>query len=199
MNLKEILKTRDMSYYSEIIQDMVQREEELDSAILIQKKRNDTLYEFYKQFYDDPQEDYLKVVNLEKEFYDKTKELRKNDDLLPFEKLYFDMYDSMYMKGLEYLIQDFKTVDLNIILPREDTDVLTEEEKQLYYAALIYENGLLRQRVEAINGTVLAFLLADYGRISKTSKTKLLNILKEEKLRPGVYDNVKMQLDEFQK
>lgn len=197
LKLKEILKTRDLNYYSGDIISLVQEEDDIDSAILIQKKRNDSLYEFYKKFYDNPEEDFLKIVNLDKEYYDKVTSLRKDDSRLKYENLYFHVHKTSYMKGLELLIQDFKTVDLNIILPREDTDVLTEEEKKLYYAALSYENGLLRQRVEAINGTILAFLLGDYAELTKTSKTKLLKLLKEENIREGIYENIKMQLDSF--
>ena len=60
-----MLKTRDLSYYEDSIQDLVRKEEDLDSAILIQKKRNDSLYAFYKKFYDDPVGDLLDICLLE--------------------------------------------------------------------------------------------------------------------------------------
>ena len=64
MSLKEILEIRDLSYYPDHIKNIVNREDDLDSAILIQKKRNDSLYEFYKNFYDYKIDDILNKIIL---------------------------------------------------------------------------------------------------------------------------------------
>lgn len=197
MSLKEILETRDLSYYKDHIQSHVKREEDLDSAILIQKKRNDSLYEFYKKFYDNPEGDLLEIVNLEKRYFDKVKKLRPDNQLLKYEKLYYNMFGCSYMDGLSYIIEDFKHPDLNIVLPREDTDMLSFQEKQLYYAALILENEQFRKRVEALNGTTLSFLLGDYIILSEVSKKRVLSSLKKYKIRDGIFDNIETQLNEF--
>ena len=161
MSLKEILEIRDLSYYPDHIKNIVNREDDLDSAILIQKKRNDSLYEFYKNFYDNPKGDLLEIVDLDKKYYDKIKKLRPDDKPLKYEKVYQNMFGWSYMDGVYMIVQDFKKPDLNIVLPREDTDMLSDEEKKRYYAALILENEHFRERVEPINATTLPFLLGD--------------------------------------
>lgn len=197
MNLKEILEARDLSYYADHIRSIVTREDDLDSAILIQKKRNDSLYEFYKNFYDNPKGDLLSIIDLDKNYYDKVKQLRPNEKPLKFEKVYQNMFGCSYMDGLYMIVQDFKKPDLNIVLPREDTDMLSDEEKRRYYAALILENEHFRERVEAINGTTLAFLLGDYIVLSGDSKTQVLEMLKTYEIRDGIFQNIETQLNEF--
>lgn len=197
MSLKEILETRDLSYYKDHIRSIVNREDDLDSAILIQKKRNDSLYEFYKNFYDNPKGDLLEIVDLDKKYYDKIKKLRPDDKPLKYEKVYQNMFGCSYMDGLYMIVQDFKKTDLNIVLPREDTDMLSDEEKRRYYAALILENEHFRERVEAINGTTLSFLLGDYITLSDVDYKRVLAALKKHKIREGILENIETQLNEF--
>ncbi len=197
MSLKEILEIRDLSYYPDHIKSIVNREDDLDSAILIQKKRNDSLYEFYKNFYDNPKGDLLEIVDLDKKYYDKIKKLRSDDKPLKYEKVYQNMFGCSYMDGLYMIVQDFKKPDLNIVLPREDTDMLSDEEKRRYYAALILENEHFRERVEAINGTTLSFLLGDYITLSDVDYKRVLASLKKHKIREGIFENIETQLNEF--
>ena len=194
-----MLKTRDLSYYEDSIQDLVRKEEDLDSAILIQKKRNDSLYAFYKKFYDDPVGDLLDILKLDKKYAKEIEASRKNEKLLSCEKVYDRLFGCSYLEGLRLVLDDFREKDLNIVLPREDTDMLTEDEKERYYAALILENQLFRERVEVINGTTLAFLMSDACLLTGKDVDEELHLLDQFSIREGILEHIQTQVRELMK
>ena len=53
------------------------------------------------------------------------------------------------------------------------------KKKKRYYAALILENEHFRERVEAINGTTLSFLLGDYITLSDVDYKRVFGIFEK--------------------